>query len=99
MDHLHLRLDNVHCEDCGEKFYPTFNNCKIRTSEEVDIPLNNDSASYVHIVGGDVYLYRKPTIDSIELLLQDSIRRITKHISRTDLMFYLGNLISKKNEN
>lgn len=89
MEHLHLNLDNVHCKDCEEKIYATFNKffktirLDDKWSEEVDIPFNNENTVFTHIKGGKVDLYYKPKVDSVESTLQNSIKRITKHLSRT----------------
>ncbi|CUM52116.1 uncharacterized protein AC631_03524 [Debaryomyces fabryi] len=88
MEHLHLNLNNVHCKDCEEKIYVTFNkHFKIirldeKWSEEIDIPVNNDNTAYTYINGGNVDLYHKLNVETIESPLQNSIKRITKHLSK-----------------
>lgn len=103
MEHLHLNLDNVHCKDCEEKIYATFNKffktirLDDKWSEEVDIPFNNENTVFTHIKGGKVDLYYKPKVDSVESTLQIQSRGSRSTYREPDLMFYRGNFIKKEN--
>lgn len=88
MEQLHLSLSNVHCLDCERKVFITFNKyfkiirLEKKLSAEDDISQNNDNTAYIYIKGTEVELYHHPKTNPSESVLQSSIKRVTKDLSR-----------------